>query len=450
MPDRVASLWTALVVCAQLASPPAEADNGRHLLIISIDGLGADTFTRHRRHLPTLDRLATRGAWGTSRTVFPSVTWPAHATLATGRTPAGHGVVGNYFFDRTQKKLTKTWSVPAPQLVRAPTLWDVARAGGLSTAAVLWPNVGSATGLTWAVPEAYEPAEFATLTTPGLIAELEAAGIPAKNLSQHSKVERWLIDTMARAIAIHLVTRHRPRVLAVHFVAPDTIAHHLGPGSVERRWSLELADRYVADILAAYQRTGLLARTTVLIVSDHGFSPVRWRIDPDRLLHAEGLLADPLKPDAGAIRAIPNGYALFLYAAKTDADLDLAEKAFRKHGVVQDSYLPADYAKLGLPLPADNPAAPDRILVSPPEFYFKKTANKKVKEDLGPGKGMHGHHPDAPGNQPVFIAAGPQIKGRIEPIRLNNVDVMPTALKLLGLAPKVAVEGRVLTEILTP
>ncbi len=419
----------------------------RHLLLISIDGLGADTFQQLRAGLPTLDRLAKKGAWGTSRTVFPSVTWPAHATLVTGRLPAGHGVVGNKFFDRAKKKLTKTWSLPAKGLVRAPTIWEIAKRAGLRTAAVLWPNVGRAPGIDWAVPEAYEVEEYERLVTPGLVDELEAAGIPARNLSAHSKVERWLIDTMAHAIATHLVRRYRPEVLAVHFVAPDTIAHHFGPASVERRWILELVDRYIGDLLASYEKAGLAKHTSVLVVSDHGFSPVRWRIDPDRLMHAAGLLENPEEPDRGSVRAIPNGYALFLYANGPNADLDAVERAFRKERVVEKSYSPADYAGLGLPSPQQNRMAPDRILVSPRECYFKKTTNKKVREDLGK-KGMHGHHPDAIGNQPVFIASGRGVKRLEKALQLQNVDVLPTALRLLGLKARTPLDGKALTGLL--
>src|SRR5439155_11122215 len=69
--------------------------------------------------------------------VMPSVTFPAHTTMITGVNPLRHGVAMNLVFDpdgHLGGGLDHFYSD-----IRAPTLFDRARAAGLRTAAVTWP-----------------------------------------------------------------------------------------------------------------------------------------------------------------------------------------------------------------------------------------------------------------------------------------------------------------------
>jgi len=63
-----------------------------------------------------------------------------HTTLVTGVHPAKHGVIGNDYFDR--KELKKVPFIPDPifnkdEIVLSPTIYDVAKQAGLSTAGII-------------------------------------------------------------------------------------------------------------------------------------------------------------------------------------------------------------------------------------------------------------------------------------------------------------------------
>ena len=51
-------------------------------------------------------------------TVFPSMTWPSHASLVTGSYPARHGVLGNRVYDRRRAKVLRASVVPYAKLLR--------------------------------------------------------------------------------------------------------------------------------------------------------------------------------------------------------------------------------------------------------------------------------------------------------------------------------------------
>ncbi len=389
------------------------------LLIISIDGLSWDQLQRERDALPTLSALISEGISGPATTVFPSTTWPAHATIVTGRMPRAHGITGNYFIDRRTGKKVNTWSVSAARMLQAPTIYDAAHTAGMTTAAVLWPSTQGSAAVDWNIPEIYSAQEFTRWMTKGLLQELHDAGIPAENLAKHSVREGFLLDRLARDMALHIAKKHKPRLMMVHFTSADTFGHQNGPASAEMRWGLEVIDGYVSDLIDVYDRR----TTNIIIVSDHGFSPVRWRIDPNRLL----------KKARVPVKALANGYVAYLYS-KNERALRRAVRAFRKHrkGIVQAVYSPEQYHDLGLPTPAENPRIGDRIVLAKPHAYFKETTNGKVVEDLVRA-GMHGGLPSAVGNQAIVIAAGPGIHKKAEPVPIQLVHIAPFAARLLGL-----------------
>src|SRR5262249_55552182 len=70
-------------------------------IVVSIDGLAAFYWSDPRARMPTLRRLAERGAVAEGvETVFPSTTWPTHVSLLTGVSPCAHGVVADHVLNR--------------------------------------------------------------------------------------------------------------------------------------------------------------------------------------------------------------------------------------------------------------------------------------------------------------------------------------------------------------
>ncbi len=94
----------ALFFCAAANAGAAErAQPIRRVIIVSIDGLMPAAYVAPDTHglgVPTLREIVKNGAWSDgARSVFPSVTYPAHASIATGVNPGVHGIVANGAFD---------------------------------------------------------------------------------------------------------------------------------------------------------------------------------------------------------------------------------------------------------------------------------------------------------------------------------------------------------------
>jgi predicted AlkP superfamily pyrophosphatase or phosphodiesterase len=82
-------------------------------------------------------------------------------------------------------------------------------------------------------------------------------------------------------------------------------------------------------------------------------------------------------------------------------------------------------------------------------YAFAATAGEQVVIDAPEGsRGTHGYPSTDPELQALFIASGRGIKAGVRLETVDNVDVAPTAARLLGLELK-DVDGKVLTDILS-
>jgi predicted AlkP superfamily pyrophosphatase or phosphodiesterase len=425
-----------------------------YTLVISIDGFPYNTFEKWRQKAPVLNALAKSGVYGPSRTIFPSMTWPSHASIITGVYPAKHGVLGNRKLDRRRKRPVHYKTVSYGDAFKVKTIFDLAHDAGMTSAAILWPNADRAgDAITWAIPEVYSNKAFAKGSSKGFMKALKAKGYPSHHLGKFSKRQMFLQDSMARDIAIHLVETKQPKMNFVHFLSMDTFGHGYGPNSPEVGWGMELVDRYIGQIFAAYKRVGLYKKTNIMIVSDHGFLKITRRIDGDRILHNANLIRNLKKLNRGPVRTVGNGHALFIYIYDWKKRRALRKEIaalFRPIPGVERVYFPSQFKKVGLPHPKNNVDAPDLVILSKPHSAFSRVS-KKRETARGGGYGMHGYLPKHPDMWPLFIASGPNIRKLNDPVKgMSNLHIAPTLAKILGLKfpADVPLDGKVRADIL--
>ncbi len=165
------------------------------VVLISIDGLKPDYILEAARHglkVPNLRRFVKEGAFASAVTgVVPTVTYPSHATLVTGVSPAKHGIYANTPFDPFTKN-QNGWNWYAEDL-RVPTLWDACAAAGLKTASVDWPVTVSAKidfniVQIWRAATPEDRKLIRALSTPGLLTEAER--LHCRSRQTPSRVQR--------------------------------------------------------------------------------------------------------------------------------------------------------------------------------------------------------------------------------------------------------------------
>ncbi|MBC7816238.1 MAG: alkaline phosphatase family protein, partial [Planctomycetaceae bacterium] len=79
---RNSRLGKLIFLAIVTVSTAASAEDVKHVVLISVDGLAASYFDDPKAELPTLRMLAKQGARAEGMiTTFPSVTWPSHTSL---------------------------------------------------------------------------------------------------------------------------------------------------------------------------------------------------------------------------------------------------------------------------------------------------------------------------------------------------------------------------------
>lgn len=407
----------------------------RVVVVISLDGFPARAFEDSKLPVPTLRRLAREGALAQKMTVSnPAVTWPNHTTLVTGVPPARHGVLFNGLLVRGDPKSpvrVEPWRDKA-ELVRVPTVYDLAHKAGLTTAQVDWVAIQNPGTITWEFPERPSPqgAVEREMIAEGILRESDV-----QEFGKSNPVWRDYYWTEA---AVHIIKKHRPNLLLFHLLNVDSTHHRYGPKSWAGYTALAYADARVQEILDALKITGLLDRVTLMIVSDHGFKMTKRSIRPNAALRRQGLL----KVENGNVTCdafvIPEGGTAMAYVTNPENRGRLIPRLkdiFQKVEGVDRILEATDYPALGMPLPEENNQMADLVLVAKEGYGFAASHEGDSVVEVGEGinPGQHGYLSSDPDMDALFIAWGYGIRAGARLGQIDNVDIAPTIAALLGL-----------------
>jgi len=414
------------------------------VVVISIDGFAAFYWDDPRARLPRLRRLAERGAIATSmEAVFPTTTWPTHVSMVTGVSPRTHGVVANHILNRetrTPEDLTGDPIYDAPDLLRAPTVYDVAHRAGLRTAAVDWPATRNATTLDFNLPFFKDQRVFETQTARAVWEELSALGYPMHRQGEWALLpKRFHKDEMVGRVAAHVTHRHEPALLLLHFLCVDSFQHLYGPRSPEAYWALEYVDGLIGSFLDSLPASGL-DEVAVFVVSDHGFLDAHREIRPNVRLRKLGAQREA--------RFVMNHGAGALY--RLDADSGAVDQLAREIATMEgvSGMWPAnEYEALGLPAPADHHQVADVMFEAAPGYSYGDAAEGPEEHGAPKYLGTHGQRPIYADNAAFFLAVGAGIRRGVPLGQIRSRDVAPTIAATLNLRMD-AVEGAILTRAL--
>jgi predicted AlkP superfamily phosphohydrolase/phosphomutase len=293
------------------------------VVVIGLDGA---TFTllqpwMEQGHLPFLKSLLEQGVSAPLLSSMPPATVPAWQCFMTGKNPGKHGVP--WFLKRRPDSYEET--PIGPMHCQARTLWELLSAAGKRLAVFNVPYSAANGAFNGVLIAGFDtsPGRMAEASQPaGLLREIEARfgtyqvqlktpGLLLANRSA-SIIESFLDDCHALTdyqfrVAQAIVERERFDFVMWYQLVPDRLQHWLWHLlDVAHPWhDAALARRFYDPILAYYRRldayiaqlvAGVGAEPTVVVMSDHGFGPVRRAIDLSTWLLREGYLRIKRRP----------------------------------------------------------------------------------------------------------------------------------------------------------
>jgi arylsulfatase A-like enzyme len=386
---------------ARAPEPPALAGaSSKRVIVFVWDGLRPDSVTQE--DTPRLAELARGGAsFPDHHAAYPTYTMVNAAALATGGSVERNGFYGNWLWQPAAPKrspsgaallsdagaliryeapvFTEDYTVVRDldefydgDLLQSASLLEVARAHGLTTAAI---GKSGPAYLQDRHARGYVLDEKAVWPL-SLVEELRAAGVrvpkttgsayppgvvtadadhdgdptaipPSKKLADGqstdptdtsggpaSRDNAYLMD----AYANYILPVKKPELTVLWLRNPDTAEHWYGPGTPNVRQALRDLDGLLGGLLDKLSGLGWLDSTDVIVVSDHGHSTVSGRLAAFPL---RAIVPGKLPGEGGAVGGKdPSGYSVSGDVRLADLLTRIAKlKAFDGIGCLYDPVL---------------------------------------------------------------------------------------------------------------
>ncbi len=384
----------ALVLVLAAALATAQRPTSPILILVSFDGFRWDYIERGES--PNLKALAARGvrAQGLIPS-FPSVTFPNHYTIVTGLYPEHHGIVANNMEDpswperftmSSQTALDQRWWGGEP-------LWVTARLQNLRSASVFWPGSEVPIGAIW----------------PNYWTKFD------DNMPNVDRVNHAL-DLLA------LPEGERPSVITVYFSEADHVGHDDGPDSPEMSDAIRHLDASLGLLEAGLKQLHLLDRTTIVVVSDHGMTP----LSDDRVVFLDDFL------DLSHVDVVDWGQAVQL-RPRTGSIADVYSALKDKHPAMTVYRREEMPARLHY---RDNSRIQPVIALA--REGWEITSHERWANDVARHRkrgGAHGYDPAYKSMHGLFVATGPRVRRRGVVPEFQNIHVYDFLCAVLGLKP---------------
>jgi len=311
---------TALTVVAQggeqqlhQAVPPATP--GPRVLIFAIDGAGYNELMRAIRsgkatHLQALlgaeqqdGHFAHSYSVPDAISILPSTTMAAWSSIFTGQPPAQTGVPGNEWFVREQRQFFAPGPVSVTDTGDFLKMLTEGLVGNALQTPTLYESLGGLRSHVSLAPVYRGATLFTTVDPLGFVNLMAKFVIGAVNASSANQEPYATIDLNSVAKLIAALKEHGVPILQVVYLpGNDLFTHEVdeqadksaqadGPLPMQVQYLETVTDKAIGEVLDAYEELGVLDETYVLLIADHGHTPV---LNDDR--HALGSEGDHEPP----------------------------------------------------------------------------------------------------------------------------------------------------------
>lgn len=425
------------------------------LIVVSLDGLSSLDF-EYIKTLPNFSEFIQSAAYCKQvYSIYPSLTYPAHTTIITGKYPKNHGVINNTLLQLGNDSPDWYWH---RKHIKGETLYDSAIAKGMSTAALLWP-VTARSKIKYNMPEIFANRPWQNQILVSLL-----NGSPYYQYRMNQKFGHLRkgkkqpdLDNFTHQSLLHTLRNNAPELTLVHYTDLDTMRHYSGFNSVEAFEALHRHDNRLGEIIKALKEEGIYEDSTIVVLGDHSSLDEDKIINLNILFKEKGWISqgekDLMTYDVLCKNCDGSAYIYIKDRQneqfKTEVRV-LLEDFNNQYNCIESIYTANEAAELG----ADPNCA--FMLEAQRGYYFLDNIEGTVIRQIQPGEAgnvphvtinTHGYSPFKKDYTTVFMAAGKGIRKGAVIEKMGLIDEGPTLACLLGLEMKEA-DGRVIYEFL--
>jgi predicted AlkP superfamily phosphohydrolase/phosphomutase len=434
-------------------------EKSRRVVLVGLDGTPCTLVERFVKDgtMPNMARLKAGGSLLQMDTSIPDISSVAWTSFMTGANPGRHGIYG--FLD-VQPNSYKIY-FPSSRHIKSETLWAVANRAGKRAVVINVPSTYPAQPLDGILVAGFVAVDINKATYPAsLVPRLQAMDyridVDARKVQQsHDALMEDVLVTLDRRVRLLLELYDKePWDLFVGVVTEtDRLQHFFMDAIADEGHKYHSACRDFYRRIDAFlgQVAERLKDETMLIMSDHGFTPIKQQVYLNRWLVDNGYLK--LKANARSVEEIADGSLAF---AMDPGRVYINVRGKYPQGAVEpnDVARVAAEIKQGLSEIGDNGArvvkrvyerdelfsgpvvhlAPDLCVQSVYGYDLKGAVNKAQLMDREVFTGMHTQD-----DSTLFINSP---AGALRPDKPHITDVAPTLLDALGLGVPETMDGR--------
>ena len=415
MAQRFLASFFALITLLFCIALDANAAKKNVVFWLSIDGFRGDYLDR--TNTPHFDKLLAKSFHTNKLTpIFPSITFPSHASQATGVQVAEHGITSNAFYDT---QLGTVFSYPGDsQLLQAEPIWQTVKRAGLKSAVLDWPLSYKQTG---------------SLKSDYFHDEYNSA------LTDEERV-KIALDEWEKGPS----SKDSYDLVMAYIVGTDSVGHSFGPNDARVLLEVERIDALMGRIQTrmkeiAKKKYNDEADIYLLVTTDHGMIDVT---------HAVNIRLLTLLSQQSPVRTVTGGNVGHMFLDKVPASEHAKFIAQTRAELKQYPFVKV-YSKAQLPKRWDfahSTRVGDIVLVLDSGYIFSSGAKRPVVPiaEIGSPLGMHGYDPKNEKDMQGFMMLyrwpefprGSQIRKAPHALQLH-----PTVAKLLKVAPAEKAKG---------
>lgn len=411
--------------------------NDKYMVVISLDAVSSNDIEIMKK-LPNISKLIEEGALIKNvETIYPSLTYPAHVSIITGRYPVNHGITNNTLLKFKDKNPNWNWY---GNKIKGETLFELAKKSGLTTASIVWPVTGKMK-IDYNMPEI-----FATKPWHNQIIMSALAGSKIYQFNLNKKfgslrkgTKEPYLDNFVTECAKYTIENYKPNLTMIHLIDVDSHRHDYGYESKEALEALKRHDIRVGEIINSLKKTEMFEKTTLVLLGDHSAIDTNKVIRLNSAFEKCGLLE--LKDgNIKSFKAIARecGGSSYVYLNKNNKESDNKKcveilQRLKDEGTIEFILNKEETKKTGANDQCDFMVEATRGYYFSNEYegeVVEKTNDIKNKHTY---KAVHGYSPKKNNYETFFLAFGRGVKKGIVLEQGKIINHGPTLGKILGL-----------------
>lgn len=412
----------------------------KYVIVISFDAVSEEDLQFLSKQ-PNFSKLIKNGALIKNvESVYPSLTYPAHATIVTGKYPKNHGVINNTVLDFKNDNPDWYWY---RKYIKGDTIFDLAEKSGMKTCSILWP-VTARSKITYNMPEI-----FCTKRYDNQILKSALAGSKIYQVNMNKRfgylrqgMDEPYLDNFATEVAKKTIRELKPNLILLHLIDSDSQKHKYGIENKEVIESLKRHDERLGEIIESLKLAGIYEDSTIIALGDHSQINVNNVIKLNSILMKNDLInvnGNKIK-SYKAIAKSCDGSSYIYLKNKNDVETrkkvrDILNELKNKYSnVIEEVYNNEEIKNLGADINASFMIEAKRGYYFIDDFLGEAIEvideSSKIKHKL---RASHGYLPSRDNYKTFFIAYGKTIKKGVVLEKGKLINHGPTIAKILDI-----------------